>query len=75
VFSSNRNVCWFVISSTSLTHVNTLLHEQLEQATSANEGLTRDLSHMSAILDELKGKEGEWKKEEQVRYVVKFLFR
>ena len=44
----------------------TLLREQLDQATMANQGLADDVRRLTAIREELEAREAEWKKEEQV---------
>ena len=57
--------------SSSLAHVNSMLREQLDQATSANQTLTGDIHKLSLDLQrsrqELDAKESEWREEEQVR--------
>jgi len=50
-----------------MAHVNGLLREQLDSATSANQSLTAELHTLLRIREELEQKEVEWKKEEQVR--------
>ena len=57
--------------SSSLSHVNTMLREQLDQATAANQQLTSDIHKLTAdwqrAREELESKEAEWREEEQVR--------
>ena len=56
--------------ASSLAHVNSMLREQLDQATSANQQLTQDIHKISQDLQhsrvELEAKENEWRDEEQV---------
>jgi len=53
--------------SASLAHVNSMLREQLDQATSANQSLTADIHRLTAdwqrAREELEAKEGEWREE------------
>lgn len=49
-----------------LSHVNGLLREQLDKATAANQSLMADLHRLAHIEEELRTKEAEWQKEEQV---------
>ena len=54
----------------SLAHVNAMLREQLDQATSANQQLTSDIHKLTQdwqrAREELEAKENEWRDEEQV---------
>ena len=56
--------------SASLAHVNSMLREQLDQATSANQALTADIHKLTKdwqrAREELEMKEAEWREEEQV---------
>lgn len=53
--------------ASSLAHVNTMLREQLDQATSANQNLTADIHRLTSdwqrAREELEAKEGEWREE------------
>ncbi|CAG2250129.1 CROCC [Mytilus edulis] len=55
--------------SASLAHVNSMLREQLDQATAANQSLTNDIHKLTndwqRAREELEGKEAEWREEEQ----------
>ena len=57
--------------SGSLMHVNTMIREQLEQATSANQLMAADVKRVTLewqrSRDELEVKDQEWRQEEQVR--------
>ena len=57
--------------SASLAHVNTMLREQLDQATAANQSLTADIHKLTQdwqrTREELDMKEAEWRGEEQVK--------
>lgn len=59
-----------VSRSASLAHVNSMLREQLDQATAANESLTGDIHKVTQewqrAREELETKESEWREEEQV---------
>ena len=61
--------------ASSLSHVNTMLREQLDQATAANQQLTSDIHKLThdwqRAREELESKEAEWRDEEQV--LVKLL--
>ena len=50
--------------------MNSMLREQLDQATSANQSLTSDIHKLTQdwqrAREELEAKEGEWREEEQV---------
>jgi rootletin len=63
--------CMTCDRSASLAHVNTLLREQLDQATSANQSLTADIHKLTQdwqrAREELEAKEREWREEEHVR--------
>ena len=52
--------------------MNTLLRDQLDKATEANQILVKDVDRLSQELrrarDEMEAKESEWREEEQVRY-------
>ena len=56
--------------SASLAHVNSMLREQLDQATAANQSLTADIHKLTQewqrAREELDHKEAEWREEEQV---------
>jgi len=56
--------------SASLAHVNSMLREQLDQATTANQALTADIHKLTKdwqrAREELEIKEAEWREEEQV---------
>lgn len=56
--------------SASLSHVNGMLREQLDQATVANQSLTNDIQKLTQdwqrAREELEAKEAEWRDEEQV---------
>ena len=58
--------------ASSLAHVNAMLREQLDQATSANQQLTSDIHKLTQdwqrAREELEQKENEWRDEEQVGY-------
>lgn len=53
-----------------MAHVNSMLREQLDQATAANQSLTNDIHKLTndwqRAREELEGKEAEWREEEQV---------
>ena len=53
-----------------MAHVNAMLREQLDQATSANQSLTSDIHKLTQdwqrARDELEIRENEWREEEQV---------
>lgn len=59
-----------IYRSASLAHVNSMLREQLDQATAANQSLTSDIHKLTAdwqkAREELEMKENEWREEEQV---------
>lgn len=56
--------------SASLAHVNSMLREQLDQATSANQSLTADIHRLTAdwqrAREELDAKESEWREEVRI---------
>lgn len=60
-----------VFRSSSLSAVNAMLREQLEQAGLANEALSRDIRRLTAdwtkAREELEQKESDWRREEEVR--------
>lgn len=60
-----------VFRSSSLSAVNAMLREQLEQASLANEALSQDIRRLSAdwtkAREELEQKESDWRREEEVR--------
>lgn len=60
-----------VFRSSSLSAVNAMLREQLEQAGLANEALSRDIRRLTAdwtkAREELGQKESDWRREEEVR--------
>ena len=62
--------------SASLAHVNSMLREQLDQATAANQSLTADIHKLTQewqrAREELDAKESEWREEEQVRVIISF---
>lgn len=53
-----------------MAHVNSMLREQLDQATAANQALTADIHKLTQdwqrAREELEAKEAEWREEEQV---------
>lgn len=49
-----------------MDHVISLLRDQLDQATVANQALTTDLHKLLRLKEEYELKEQEWNKEEQV---------
>ena len=53
-----------------MAHVNSMLREQLDQATAANQSLTADIHKLTQdwqrAREELEVKEAEWREEEQV---------
>jgi len=51
-----------------MAHVNSLLREQLDKATAANQKLASDLHRYAHMKEEYEAREAEWKKEEQVNY-------
>ena len=55
-------------------HVNTMLREQLEQATSANQQMAGDVKRVTLewqrARDELEVKDQEWRQEEQVSIYI-----
>ena len=57
--------------STSLAHVNSMLREQLDQATDANRSLTQNIDQLNDEVrrsqEELDTREAEWRDEEKVR--------
>ena len=59
-----------ICRSASLAHVNSMLREQLDQATAANQSLTADIHKLTQewqrAREELDAKESEWREEEQV---------
>lgn len=61
-------VCFF--RSSSLSAVNAMLREQLEQAGLANEALSQDIRRLTAdwtkAREELDQKESDWRREEEV---------
>lgn len=63
-----------VYRASSLAHVNTMLREQLDQATAANQQLTSDIHKLTQdwqrAREELESKEAEWREEEQVRVLM-----
>jgi Ciliary rootlet component, centrosome cohesion len=58
--------------SASLTHVTTLLREQLDHATTANQSLSAEVNKLNALREEFEVREAEFKKEEQVDKSVSF---
>ena len=56
--------------SASLAHVNSMLREQLDQATLANQQLTQDVTRLTGDLskarEEIETREAEWREEEKV---------
>ncbi len=66
----------FFCRSSSLAHVNSMLREQLDQATAANQSLTSDIHKLTQdwqrAREELDAKESEWREEEQVRFLFIF---
>lgn len=65
-------VCFLVVfRSSSLSAVNAMLREQLEQAGLANEALSQDIRRLTAdwtkAREELEQKESDWRREEEVR--------
>lgn len=64
LFTSSRR-------SSSLSAVNAMLREQLEQAGVANEALSQDIRRLTAdwtkAREELEQKESDWRREEEVR--------
>lgn len=62
-------VLW-VFRSSSLSAVNAMLREQLEQAGLANEALSQDIRRLTAdwtkAREELEQKESDWRREEEV---------
>ena len=67
-----------ICRSASLAHVNSMLREQLDQATAANQSLTADIHKLTQewqrAREELDAKESEWREEEQVTW-IEFEFR
>lgn len=61
----------YVLRSSSLSAVNAMLREQLEQAGLANEALSQDIRRLTAdwtkAREELEQKESDWRREEEVR--------
>lgn len=59
-----------VFRSSSLSAVNAMLREQLEQAGLANEALSHDIRRLTAdwtkAREELEQKESDWRREEEV---------
>lgn len=59
-----------VFRSSSLSAVNAMLREQLEQAGLANEALSQDIRRLTAdwtkAREELEQKESDWRREEEV---------
>ena len=63
-----------ICRSASLAHVNSMLREQLDQATAANQSLTADIHKLTQewqrAREELDAKESEWREEEQVYFYI-----
>lgn len=63
--------CCCVFRSSSLSAVNAMLREQLEQAGLANEALSQDIRRLTAdwtkAREELEQKESDWRREEEVK--------
>uniref|UniRef100_A0A3B1IVJ3 Rootletin-like coiled-coil domain-containing protein n=1 Tax=Astyanax mexicanus TaxID=7994 RepID=A0A3B1IVJ3_ASTMX len=63
-------VCVCVSRSSSLSAVNAMLREQLEQASLANEALSQDIRRLTAdwtkAREELEQREADWRREEEV---------
>lgn len=59
-----------IFRSSSLSAVNAMLREQLEQAGLANEALSQDIRKLTAdwtkAREELEQKESDWRREEEV---------
>lgn len=76
--SKQQITCWYtscytsccVCRSSSLSAVNAMLREQLEQAGLANEALSQDLRRLTAdwtkAREELEQRESDWRREEEV---------
>ena len=66
-----------VYRSASLAHVNSMLREQLDQATLANQQLTQDATRLTGDLgkarEEIESRESEWREEEKVKKMPNFL--
>lgn len=66
----------FSCRSSSLAHVNSMLREQLDQATAANQSLTTDIHKLTQewqrAREELEVKESEWREEEQVCILINY---
>lgn len=64
------SVCVCVCRSSSLSAVNAMLREQLEQASLANEALSQDIRRLTAdwtkAREELEQREADWRREEEV---------
>ena len=65
--------------STSLAHVNSMLREQLDQATDANRSLTQNIDQLNDEVrrsqEELDTREAEWRDEEKVsQWYLKAMF-
>lgn len=74
VFARLVMTCLFsfcIFRSSSLSAVNAMLREQLEQAGLANEALSQDIRRLTAdwtkAREELEQKESDWRREEEVR--------
>lgn len=65
-----------VFRSSSLSAVNSMLREQLEQAGLANEALSQDIRRLTVdwtrAREELDQKESDWRREEEVRGLNRF---
>ena len=70
-------MCAGVSRSSSLSAVNAMLREQLEQAGLANEALSQDIRRLTAdwtkAREELEQREADWRREEEVRQPFLFL--
>lgn len=68
--SAGRAMLTFVFvcccRNANFVHINRLLREQLDQATSANQQLQMELHRVTSLNKEFEEKEMEWRKEEQV---------